>query len=397
MARDKKPHIGFFGQRNNGKSTLINAITGQDIAITSPVPGTTTDPVKKSIEIKGVGPAILIDTAGIDDSGELGEKRIAKSLRVLDQIDLAVLIVVNNSFDQWELQLIESFRQKEVPFIVIHNKRDLETATESTGEQYRLAGAKAFLEYAMGEPVDAITAAMQSSIPPSAYTSTSLLAGIIEPGDQVLLITPIDTEAPEGRMILPQVQTIRDVLDNHAINIVLKESELEQYLSSTNQLPKIAITDSQIFEKANRLVPKEVMLTSFSILLARHKGNFVSYRAGTPRLGTLKKGDRILILESCTHHSTCEDIGRVKIPRWIQKFIDAPVEWDVVAGLDGISRPITDYAIVIQCGGCMITRKQLHNRLQPAIDAGIPVTNYGMAIAWMHGIYDRAMQPFENQ
>jgi [FeFe] hydrogenase H-cluster maturation GTPase HydF len=397
MARDKKPHIGFFGQRNNGKSTLINAITGQDIAITSPVPGTTTDPVKKSIEIKGVGPAILIDTAGIDDSGELGEKRIAKSLRVLDQIDLAVLIVVNNSFDQWELQLIESFRQKEVPFIVIHNKRDLETATESTGEQYRLAGAKAFLEYAMGEPVDAITAAMQSSIPPSAYTSTSLLAGIIEPGDQVLLITPIDTEAPEGRMILPQVQTIRDVLDNHAINIVLKESELEQYISRTNQLPKIAITDSQIFEKANRLVPKEVMLTSFSILLARHKGNFVAYRAGTPRLGTLKKGDRILILESCTHHSTCEDIGRVKIPRWIQKFIDAPVEWDVVAGLDGISRPITDYAIVIQCGGCMITRKQLHNRLQPAIDAGIPVTNYGMAIAWMHGIYDRAMQPFENQ
>src|SRR5690606_1567659 len=168
MARDKKPHIGFFGKRNNGKSTLINAITGQDIAITSPVAGTTTDPVKKSIEIKGVGPAILIDTAGIDDSGELGEKRIAKSLRVLDQIDLAVLIVVNNSFDQWELQLIESFRQKEVPFMVIHNKRDLQTATESTGEQYRLAGAKAFLEYAVGEPVDAITDALQSSIPPSA-------------------------------------------------------------------------------------------------------------------------------------------------------------------------------------------------------------------------------------
>ncbi len=394
MARDKKPHIGFFGKRNNGKSTLINAITGQDIAITSPVAGTTTDPVKKSIEIKGVGPAILIDTAGIDDSGELGEKRIAKSLRVLDQVDLSILIVVGNSYDQWERQLIEHFRQKEVPFMVIHNKRDQQTATKTTKDQYHLAGAKAFVEYAIGEPVDAITDALQASIPPTAYTNPSLLAGIIESGDQVLLITPIDTEAPEGRMILPQVQTIRDVLDNHAINIVLKESELEQYISSTNQLPKIAITDSQIFEKANRLVPKEVMLTSFSILLARHKGNFEAYKAGTPRLGTLKKGDRILILESCTHHSTCEDIGRVKIPRWIQKYIDAPVEWDVVAGLDTISRPITDYAIVIQCGGCMITRKQLHNRLQPALDAGIPVTNYGMAIAWMHGIYERAMQPF---
>ncbi len=397
MARDKKPHIGFFGKRNNGKSTLINAITGQDIAITSPVAGTTTDPVKKSIEIKGVGPAILIDTAGIDDSGELGEKRIAKSLRVLDQIDLAVLITVNNSFDQWEHQLIWQFREKEVPFMVIHNKSDLQTATEPTKEQYRLAGTKAFLDYAIGEPVDTITEALQASIPPTAYTNASLLAGIIEPGDQVLLITPIDTEAPEGRMILPQIQTIRDVLDNNAINIVLKESELEQYLRSTNQLPKMAITDSQIFEKANQLVPKEVMLTSFSILLARHKGNFEAYRAGTPRLGTLKKEDRILILESCTHHSTCEDIGRVKIPRWIQKYINADVEWDVVAGLDTISKPITDYAIVIQCGGCMITRKQLHNRLQPAIDAGIPVTNYGMAIAWMHGIYERAMQPFENQ
>ncbi|MCA1745029.1 MAG: [FeFe] hydrogenase H-cluster maturation GTPase HydF, partial [Bacteroidales bacterium] len=351
MARDKKPHIGFFGKRNNGKSTLINAITGQDIAITSPVAGTTTDPVKKSIEIKGVGPAILIDTAGIDDAGELGEKRIAKSLKVLDQIDLAVLIVVNNSFDQWELQLIERFRQKEVPFMVIHNKSDLRTATDTTRKQYLLAGAKAFLTYTLGEPVDAITDALQSSIPPTAYTNASLLAGIIAPGDQVLLITPIDTEAPEGRMILPQVQTIRDVLDNHAINIVLKESELEQYLSTTRQLPRIAITDSQIFEKANRLVPKEVLLTSFSILLARHKGNFIAYKAGTPRLGTLKKGDRILILESCTHHSTCEDIGRVKIPRWIQKYINAPVEWDVVAGLDNISRPITDYAIVIQCGG----------------------------------------------
>ena len=397
MARDKKPHIGFFGKRNNGKSTIINAITGQDIAITSPVAGTTTDPVKKSMEIEGLGAAVLIDTAGIDDFGELGKKRIAKSLSVLDQIDLAILIIVSNSFDQLERQLIGKFRQKNIPFIVVHNKSDLHKASEAIKEKYHYAGAKAFLEFSIGEKTDALSHAIQVATPPTAYTHASLLAGIIESGDQVLLITPIDTEAPTGRMILPQVQTIRDVLDNHAINIVLKESELAQYIGTTNRLPKIAITDSQIFEKANQLVPQEVMLTSFSILLARYKGNFEAYRAGTPRLSTLKQGDRILILESCTHHSSCEDIGRVKIPRWIQKLIEAPVECDVVAGLDNIGRPITDYAIIIQCGGCMITRKQLHNRLQAALDAGIPVTNYGMAIAWMHGIYERAMQPFEDQ
>ncbi len=395
MARDKKPHIGFFGKRNNGKSTLINCITGQDIAIVSPIAGTTTDPVKKSMEIPGVGPAVLVDTAGIDDSGDLGLKRTAKSLRVLEQIDLAVLIVTSNTFDTWEQNLIERFKLLELPFIAIHNKKDIEAVAPITREKYLSSGAMFFLEYAQGESNTEILNAIQKSIPETAFVNPSLLSDIIEQGDFVLLITPIDTEAPEGRMILPQVQVIRDVLDNHAINIVLKESELEAFFQKSSIQPKLAITDSQLFDRVSQIVPSNIMLTGFSILLARHKGNFEAYKAGTPKIDTLREGDRVLILESCTHHTTCDDIGRVKIPRWLKNYTGKNLCFDTVSGLDNIEHPIADYALVIQCGGCMITRRQLTNRLKSAIDAGVPVTNYGMAIAWMHGIYKRAMQPFE--
>lgn len=395
MARDKKPHIGFFGKRNNGKSTLINCITGQDIAIVSPIAGTTTDPVKKSMEIPGVGPAVLVDTAGIDDSGDLGLKRTAKSLRVLEQIDLAILIVTSNTFDSWEHNLIDRFKSLELPFIVIHNKRDIEAATAATRKKYLDSGATLFLEYAQGESNTEILSAIQKSIPETAFVNPSLLGDIIEQGDFVLLITPIDTEAPEGRMILPQVQVIRDVLDNHAINIVLKESELEAFFQKTTILPKLAITDSQLFDKVSHIVPTNILLTGFSVLLARHKGNFEAYKAGTPKIESLKDGDKVLILESCTHHTTCDDIGRVKIPRWLTNYTGKNISFHMVSGLDIIEHPITDYALVIQCGGCMITRRQLTNRLKPAIDAGVPVTNYGMAIAWIHGIYKRAMEPFE--
>lgn len=396
MARDKKPHIGFFGKRNNGKSTLINCITGQDIAIVSPIAGTTTDPVKKSMEIPGVGPAVLVDTAGIDDSGELGQKRIDKSMRTLEQIDLAILIVTANSCDRFEMSLIEKFKHQGLPFLVIHHKKDIEPADLTTKTKYLALGATDFLEFAQGESENQILSAIQTAIPETAFTNPSLLGDIIKKGDFVLLITPIDTEAPEGRMILPQVQTIRDVLDNFAINIVLKESELEYFFRNSKILPKIAITDSQLFEKANALVPKNVMLTSFSILLAKHKGNFEAYKTGTPKLNELKEGDKILILESCTHHTTCDDIGRMKLPRWSQNYTGRTLHFDVVAGLDNIPHPIEEYAFVIQCGGCMITRRQLLNRLRPAIEAGIPVTNYGMAIAWIHGIYQRAMEPFNS-
>ncbi|TCO10491.1 [FeFe] hydrogenase H-cluster maturation GTPase HydF [Natronoflexus pectinivorans] len=394
MARDRKPHIAFFGRRNNGKSTLINCLTQQDIAIVSPIAGTTTDPVKKSMEIAGVGPAILIDTAGIDDTGELGEKRVTKSLRILDQIDLAILIVTNNQLENWEFDLAEKFTQRGVPFIVVHNKKDIEPASQKTKNSYKEIGAKFFLEFSAGEDTVEINNCIRNAIPETAWSNPTLLGDIIAPKDIVMLITPIDTEAPEGRMILPQVQTIRDVLDNHAINIVLKESEVEHFLRTTGVKPKLAVTDSQLFGKIDKIIPNEILLTGFSILLARFRGDFEAYKKGTPYLDKLRDGDKVLILESCTHHSTCDDIGRVKIPRWLKNHIKGEIHFDIVAGLDNIPQPINQYAIVIQCGGCMITRRQLQNRLRPAIEADIPVTNYGMAIAWMKGIYNRAMQPF---
>ena len=231
-------------------------------------------------------------------------------------------------------------------------------------------------------------------MPETAYTRKPLVADLISYGDTVLLITPIDIEAPEGRMILPQVQVIRDVLDNDGICVICKEREVDTYIRNMYPKPVLVITDSQVFPKADAAIPKDIPLTSFSILLARQKGDFANYLKGTPRISELKQGDRILILESCTHHVSCDDIGRVKIPRWLSNFTGKDLEFDVVSGLGAVNRPITDYAMVIQCGGCMITGKQLQNRLKPAVDAGIPVTNYGMAIAWVHGIYQRAIAPF---
>ncbi|MEZ4999792.1 MAG: hypothetical protein R2744_06645 [Bacteroidales bacterium] len=241
---------------------------------------------------------------------------------------------------------------------------------------------------------DELVRLIRSSIPENLLKTPTLLGDVIKYGDIVMLITPIDVEAPEGRLILPQVQAIRDILDNDAIAVVLKEREVDAFLEKTKVRPALAITDSQIFVKADASVPSDIPLTSFSIALARMKGDFDSYLAGTPGISELKDGDRVLLLESCTHHVSCDDIGRVKIPRWITGFTGARLEFDVVAGLDKLPRPITDYSLVIQCGGCMITRKQLINRLQPAIKAGIPVTNYGMAIAWVQGIYRRAIAPF---
>jgi [FeFe] hydrogenase H-cluster maturation GTPase HydF len=235
---------------------------------------------------------------------------------------------------------------------------------------------------------------LRNTIPEHSFKTPSLLGDLISYGDIVILITPIDIEAPAGRLILPQMQAIRDILDNEAVAIVLKEREVDSFLKKTGIKPALAITDSQVFVKAGASIPAHIPLTSFSIMLARFKGDFDNYLKGTPRISTLKDGDRILLLESCTHHVSCDDIGRTKIPRWITGFTGKRLEYDVVAGLDSLSRPVTDYSLVIQCGGCMITRKQLHNRLQAAIKAGVPVTNYGMAIAYVQGIYDRAIAPF---
>ena len=394
--RDTKPHIGIFGRRNNGKSSLINVLTGQDIAIVSEVAGTTTDPVKKSIEIAGIGPAVIIDTAGIDDSGELGMKRVGKTEEVLKIIDLAILVISNNEFDGPEKKLIQDFQTHELPYIIIHNKSDLAEISTELLEEIRNTYPVPLLNFSSLHPVniEELISLIRITMPETAFAKQTLVGDLISHGDVVLLITPIDIEAPEGRMILPQVQVIRDVLDHDGIAVVCKEREVDAFLKKMSPKPALVITDSQVFPKADASIPKDIPLTSFSIVLARQKGDFANYIKGTPHLSKLQNGDRLLILESCTHHVSCDDIGRVKIPRWLTSFSGKKLEFDVVTGLNKISRPITDYAMVIQCGGCMITRKQLVGRLKPAIDAGIPVTNYGMAIAYIHGIYNRAIAPF---
>ena len=394
--RESKAHIGIYGRRNNGKSSLINCLAGQDISIVSDHAGTTTDPVKKSFEITGFGPVILVDTAGIDDSGDLGQKRVYRTVRTLDIIDLALLVVTDNSWGKYEDDLMKKFREQDLPFIVIHSKSDIEEPTEDFRNKV-LTITEAFLfEFSSLDKrnYEELISLIRLTIPEHSFKTPTLLGDLISYGDIVLLITPIDVEAPAGRLILPQVQAIRDILDNDAVAIVLKEREVDAFLKNTKIKPALAITDSQVFVKADASVPHDIPLTSFSIMLARFKGDFDNYLKGTPKISELKDGDRVLLLESCSHHVSCDDIGRTKIPRWITGFTGKKIECDVVAGLDALPRPVTDYSLVIQCGGCMITRKQLHNRLQPAIKAGVPVTNYGMAIAYVQGIYNRAIAPF---
>lgn len=394
--RESRPHIGIYGRRNYGKSSLINTLAGQDIAIVSDHAGTTTDPVKKSFEITGFGPVILVDTAGIDDSGELGDKRVERTLRTLDIIDLALLVVTNNHWGEYEDNLAEKFKAQDIPFIVIHNKSDLAAPDPGFIKVIKEKTGRDLFEFSAADKrnYEELIYLIKNSIPEHSLRTPTLLGDLINYGDIVILITPIDVEAPAGRLILPQVQAIRDILDNDAVAVVLKEREVDAFLRKTKIKPALAVTDSQVFVKADASIPKDIPLTSFSILLARFKGDFENYLLGTPKISELKDGDRILLLESCTHHVACDDIGRTKIPRWISNFTGRRLEYDVVAGLDTLPRPVTDYSMVIQCGGCMITRRQLFNRLQPAIKAGVPVTNYGMAIAWLQGIYKRAVAPF---
>ena len=394
--RESKPHIGIYGRRNNGKSSLINCLAGQEIAIVSDHAGTTTDPVKKSFEITGFGPVILVDTAGIDDSGDLGQKRVDRTVRTLETIDLALLVVSGNSWGEYEDGLITKFNDYDLPFIVIHSKSDIQEPTQDFKIIISSTTGTSLFEFSSVDKrnYEELINLIRISIPEHSYKTTTLLGDLISYGDIVILITPIDIEAPAGRLILPQMQAIRDILDNEAVAIVLKEREVDAFLKKTGIKPVLAITDSQVFVKADASIPKDIPLTSFSIMLARFKGDFDNYLKGTPKISALKDGNRVLLLESCTHHVSCDDIGRTKIPRWITNFTGKKIEYDVVAGLDTLPRPVTDYSLVIQCGGCMITRKQLQNRLQPAIKAGVPVTNYGMAIAYVQGIYDRAIAPF---
>jgi [FeFe] hydrogenase H-cluster maturation GTPase HydF len=394
--RESKPHIGIYGRRNSGKSSLINCLAGQEIAIVSDHAGTTTDPVRKSFEITGFGPVILVDTAGIDDSGDLGQKRVDRTVKTLETVDLALLVVTENSWGIFEEELIRNFRDHDIPFIVIHSKSDiLEPTVEFKNKIFSITETS-LLEFSSVDKrnYEELITHIRDAIPEKSYKTQTLLGDLISYGDIVILITPIDIEAPAGRLILPQMQAIRDILDNEAVAIVLKEREVDAFLEKTKIKPALVITDSQVFVKADASIPKNIPLTSFSIMLARFKGDFENYLKGTPEISRLKDGDRVLLLESCSHHVSCDDIGRTKIPRWITRFTGKKIEYEVVAGLDTMPRPITEYSLVIQCGGCMITRKQIQNRLQPAIRAGVPVTNYGMAIAYVQGIYERAIAPF---
>jgi len=381
-----QPHIGIFGRRNNGKSALINALTGQEIAIVSDVAGTTTDPVKKSMEISGIGPVVLIDTAGMDDVNELGKKRVEKTENVLKHIDLAILVLTNYQFDETEKKLLDKLRALDTPFIIVNNKSDIVDIENVIIENEAVISLSA----KTGEGISALIEVIKSKMPISAYYSHSLLEGIVKENDVVLLVTPIDGEAPEGRLILPQVQTIRAILDQGAMAIVLKENNVGIRRALSLQQPNLVITDSQVFKTVAPLIPPHIPLTSFSILFARFKGDYENYLKGTPQIENLKDGDAVLILESCTHLSSCEDIGRVKIPKWLTEYTGKTLHFDFVSGLTPVEN-IEKYALVIQCGGCMITKKQILNRLKPAVDAGVPVTNYGVLIAYLTGIFERAL------
>lgn len=391
-----KPRIGIFGRRNQGKSTLINFITGQEIAIVSDEAGTTTDPVRKTMEIKGVGPVVWVDTAGIDDHGDLGAMRVKKTMQALAQVNLALIIFSENNFSSFEENLVKECSAKNISYLLVYSKTDInkpdDSLVASIEERY---GRKVYrINTADAQCRDIMLEAIRQNLPQTAYAKQSLLGDVLQPGSVVVLVTPIDSAAPEGRLILPQVQLIRDVLDNDSVAVVCKETELAAQLARMEHVD-LVVTDSQAFKYVSQVVPQEIPLTSFSIVLARHKGPFESYLAGTPTIASITGGDRIAMLESCTHRATCEDIGRVKLPNLIRKFTGSEPQFDFVSGFNELPRPLAEYKMVIQCGGCVVTGQQLESRLRPAIEAGIPVSNYGMAIAYMTGIFDRAVKVFK--
>ncbi len=394
-----KPHIGIFGRRNYGKSSLVNYLTGQRTAIVSSYAGTTTDPVKKTMEIGGVGPVVWIDTAGIDDAGAVGRMRMEKSMEALAEVDLALILFTGNRFEAEEEMLVEACRKRGIAYLLVFAQAD--RYQPNAGLIARLEadyGTQVFVLSVKDPSLRApLLCRIREALPKTAYTHGTLLGDVIGPGDTVVMVTPIDSSAPEGRMILPQVQVLRDILDQHARAVVCRESELEQTLEQLREPPRLVVTDSQAYATVDKTVPKQVYLTSFSVVLARNKGPFANYVKGTPAIDRLQEGDRVLMLESCTHNVTCEDIGRVKLPALLAQYTGKTLQCEAVAGLTALPRPIREYALVIQCGGCVITAAQVTGRLAPAIEAGIPVSNYGLAIAYMNGIFQRSMQIFDTK
>ena len=396
--KNLRPHIGIFGRRNVGKSSFINAITRQEISIVSQEAGTTTDPVDKVIEFLGFGPVVLIDTAGIDDLGELGSKRIDATSAVIPKIDLAVLVISNNKFGDFEKNIILEFKQFSVPFVVIHNKKDLESLNEELLFQLKEVFGYKTLEFSIKknteEEIDKLIYDILSFVPENSFKPMGVFDGLVKAKDIVVLVCPIDSEAPEGRLILPQMKAIRDLLDKNALAIVLQETELDDFFANNRDDIKLVVTDSQAFRYVSKHIPKKQALTSFSILFARLHGDFYKFVEGTRAIKDLKDNDNILIMESCSHNISDEDIGRIKIPNWLRKFTGKKLNFDVVSGFNTPPKSIEKYSFAIQCGGCMFTRKQVLGRIKPVLDMKIPVSNYGMTISYLNGIFDRALEVF---
>jgi len=394
--RANRLHIAIFGRRNAGKSSLINALTNQDIAVVSAVAGTTTDPVYKSMEILPVGPVVIIDTAGIDDTGELGELRVQRSLEVLNKADMVLLVIESGAgITDFEMDLAQRCAEKKLPILAVLNKLDIHpVATAEIGEIEGRLGIKPLPVSALtGAGLAALKIALVQSAPPS-WDEQSIVGDLLNPGDLAILVVPIDLAAPKGRLILPQVQTIRDILDHDAMAYVVKERELKQCLSTLNKKPRIVITDSQAFLKADADTPPDVMLTSFSILFARYKGDLAALAAGARAIETLKPGDKVLMVEACTHHRVEDDIGTVKIPRWLRQFVGGELNFQWTSGAR-FPENLDDYKLIVHCGACMINRREMLSRIMQAQTAGVPIVNYGVCIAYIMGILPRALSPFQ--
>ncbi len=383
----ERVHIGFFGRRNAGKSSVVNAVTGQDLSVVSEVLGTTTDPVSKAMELPPAGPVLIIDTPGYDDVGSLGRQRIARTKKILNKTDVAVLVVdAGAGITKSEQELLSLFCEKEIPYLIVYNKIDLMKKLPQPQEHAFYVSA---LQKRNIEELKKRIAEL-AVIPEK---ENHLAGDLVSTGDFVLLVTPIDKAAPKGRLILPQQQTIRDLLEAGAVPVVSRESEAARTLRELGRMPKLVITDSQVFGRMAKEIPKEIPLTSFSILMARYKGTLSEAVRGAARIRFLKNEDTVLIAEGCTHHRQCEDIGTVKLPRWLGEYTGSRLRFAFSSGTE-FPENLSSYRLIIHCGGCMLNEKEMRCRMKCAADAGVPMTNYGTAIAYMNGILKRSLEPF---
>lgn len=393
----ERVHIGIFGRRNAGKSSLINAITGQNLAIVSDTPGTTTDPVTKSMELLPLGPVVMIDTPGLDDEGELGTLRIQKTYQILNKTDIAILVIdASLGLTSEDKEILKRIQQKKIPYIIVRNKIDQCTAPPIFNEQdytnSTIPDPSDWIDVSArtGENISKLKERIAAQMPTTS-SSNRIVGDLLSPNDLVVLVVPIDSSAPKGRLILPQQQTIRDILESGAQALVTRDTELENTLSLLKDKPKMVITDSQVFQQVSEIVPKEIPLTSFSILMARYKGNLTCNVNGARKICELKDGDTVLISEGCTHHRQCEDIGTVKIPQWLEKFTGAKLNYIFTSGTE-FPTDLSPYTLIIHCGGCTLNEREMKYRLKCAEDAGIPMTNYGTAIAYMNGILEKSVE-----